>query len=465
MFRVTVSIVFLIGLILPATSSATSPADNLARALQYRTVSEQDIGKIDYSQFELFHDFLRAAYPRVFAELDVERVNQYSLLLRWQGRDSSKLPILFTGHMDVVPIEPGTEGDWEHPPFDGIVADGKIYGRGTLDDKQGVIGLLEAAEQLLTENFQPGRTIVFAFGHDEEIGGGEGATAIAQRLAELGLHFEWMVDEGGLIVSDYPLLKDDKPLALINVAEKGYLTLTLVATGEGGHSSTPPAVSTIGRLSTALSRIEQNPFPTRLVGPVQAMLEAIGPHASQPSRFIFSQLWLTGGVVKYQMSQDRLGNAFVRTTTALTMFNGGVKENVVPQRAEAKVNFRLLPGDTPEHVLAKIVEIVDDDTIEISYQEWDDVPPVADYSGSGFAVIKEAASAVYPNVVVAPALLSGATDTRHYLDLVDNIYRFRGVMMSSSQVKGVHGTNEYIGVESFEKSIEVARQMMMLGAN
>ena len=465
MFRVTVSIVFLIGLILPATSSATSPADNLARALQYRTVSEQDIGKIDYSQFELFHDFLRAAYPRVFAELDVERVNQYSLLLRWQGRDSSKLPILFTGHMDVVPIEPGTEGDWEHPPFDGIVADGKIYGRGTLDDKQGVIGLLEAAEQLLTENFQPGRTIVFAFGHDEEIGGGEGATAIAQRLAELGLHFEWMVDEGGLIVSDYPLLKDDKPLALINVAEKGYLTLTLVATGEGGHSSTPPAVSTIGRLSTALSRIEQNPFPTRLVGPVQAMLEAIGPHASQPSRFIFSQLWLTGGVVKYQMSQDRLGNAFVRTTTALTMFNGGVKENVVPQRAEAKVNFRLLPGDTPEHVLAKIVEIVDDDTIEISYQEWDDVPPVADYSGSGFAVIKEAASAVYPNVVVAPALLSGATDTRHYLDLVDNIYRFRGVMMSSSQVKGVHGTNEYIGVESFEKSIEVARQMMVLGAN
>jgi carboxypeptidase PM20D1 len=142
-----------------------------------------------------------------------------------------------------------------------------------------------------------------------------------------------------------------------------------------------------------------------------------------------------------------------------------VKENVVPQRAEAKVNFRLLPGDTPEHVLATIVEIVDDDTIEISSQEWDDVPPVADYSGSGFAVIKEAVSAIYPHVVVAPSLLSGATDTRHYLDLVDNICRFRGVMMSSSQVKGVHGTNEYVGVESFEKSIEVARQMMMLGAN
>lgn len=457
----SLSIVLLMGL--QASLAMSSSAENLGKAIQFRTVSEQDTGKIDYSQYEQFHAFLASTYPRVFSQLAVERVNKYSLLLRWQGAGSSKLPILFTGHMDVVPIEPGTEGDWDHPPFAGVVADGKIYGRGTLDDKQGVIGLLEAIEQLLAEGYQPSRDIVFAFGHDEEIGGSEGAVALAQRLQELDLHFEWMVDEGGLIVSDYPLIKG-KSVALINVAEKSYLTLTLVATGEGGHSSTPPPVSTIGRLSAALSRIEQNPFPTRLVGPVKAMLEATALHSDQPSKFIFSHLWFTGPVVEYQMSKDRMANAFVRTTTALTMFNSGVKENVVPQRAEAKVNFRLLPGDTADYVVETIRGIIDDESIDVSYQKWDEAPPVADYAGSGYAVITEAIMAIFPEVVAVPSLLSGATDTRHYLGLVDNIYRFRGIQMTTIQAKGVHGTNEYIGVESFEASIKVAKQMIQLGA-
>jgi carboxypeptidase PM20D1 len=462
MLRLMISILFLSGTY-ASSAAVSSPAENLAQAVRYRTVSEQDKGKIDYAQFDQFHVFLRATYPRVFAQLEVEVINKHSLLLRWQGTESSELPILFTGHMDVVPIEPGTEGDWDHPPFAGVVADGKIYGRGTLDDKEGVIGLLEATEQLLAEGYQPRRSIVLAFGHDEEISGGEGASVIAQRMKELGLHFEWMVDEGGMIISDYPLTRN-KSVALINVAEKTYLTLTLVATGEGGHSSTPPAVSTIGRLSAALSRIEQNPFPSRLVGPVKAMLEGIGPHSGQPSQFVFSNLWLTGGIVRYQMSQDRLTNAYVRTTTALTLFNAGVKENVVPQRAEAKVNFRLLPGDSPDYVLKTIREIVADQSIDISYQDWKAAAPVADYAGSGYAVIKGAINHVFPDTVVVPSLLSGATDTRHYIELVDNVYRFRGIVLLSAQAKGVHGTNEYIGVESFEKSIAVAKHMMKLGA-
>ena len=463
MLRVTIGLIFILSMILPGAAVTASPAENLAQATRFRTVSDQDRAKIDYSQFDQLRAFLRATYPRVYSALDVELVNQQSLLLQWPGTESSELPILFTAHMDVVPVEPGTDGDWDHPPFGGVLADGKIYGRGTLDDKVGVIGLLEAVEQLLAEGFQPRRTIVFGFGHDEEISGGEGAAAIAKRLAELGLKFEWMVDEGGMLVSDHPLIKD-RPVAMISVVEKGYLTLTLVATGEGGHSSTPPAVSTIGKLSAALSRIEQNPFPTRLVGPVQTMLETLGPYTSQPGKFVFAHLGLTGGMVAYQMSRERLGNPFVRTTTALTLFNAGVKENVVPQRAEAKVNFRLLPGDTPDYVLETIRGIVDDDSIEISYQQWDDPPPVADYAGSGFAVLKAATNAVYPDAVVVPSLLSGATDTRHYIGLVDNMYRFHGMMISSSQAKGVHGTNEYIGVESFEKMIAIAKQAMQLGA-
>ena len=456
---------FLLALLLAAASSqaGNSPAVRLSEAVRFKTISYQEQSQVDYEEFGRFHEFLRASFPLVFGQLQVETVSDYSLLLRWPGSDPSLQPILFTAHIDVVPVEPGTEQDWQHPAFDGVVADGRVYGRGTLDDKQGLMGLLEAAESLLGQGFTPRRSIVFAFGHDEEIGGRQGAAAIARRLQELGLHFEWMVDEGGMLLSDNPMLPG-RTMAMINIAEKGYLTLTLVAIGDGGHSSNPPKISTIGRLSAALERIENNPFPPRLIGPVAAMLETIAPHLGQPERFIFNNLWLSGGIVAGQMDEDRLTIPFVRTTTALTMFNAGVKENVVPQRAEAKVNFRLLPGDTPEMVVAHIKAVIDDPVIEISYEEWDNVPPIADDEGSGFLVIAAAVEAVYPGTVVTPSLLTATTDTRHYIDLVDNQYRFHGVMMAASQAKSIHGTDEYVTVDSYEKSIAVAGKMLEFGS-
>lgn len=442
--------------------SAADPAARLGKAIQFKTISYQDRSQINLQEFRRFHTFLRASFPLVFSQLEVETVNDYSLLIRWPGSNPDLQPILFTAHMDVVPIEPGTEGDWEHPPFAGVVADGRIYGRGSLDNKQGVLGNLEAAESLLAEGFVPARTLVFAFGHDEEISGQQGAGKLAERMREKGWHFAWMLDEGGMVISDYPLLPD-KSVAIVNVTEKGYLTLTLAATGEGGHSSRPPEVSTIGRLSAAMERIESNPFPTRLVGPVAAMLEGMAPHVEQPTRFFFDNLWLTSGVVAGRMSEDPLTNSFVRTTTALTMFNAGVKENVVPQRAEAKVNFRLLPGDTPETVVSYITALVNDPEIQISYDQWDKVPGISDYTGGGFTVISEAISAVYPDAVIVPSLLVATTDTRHYIDVSDNQYRFQGMLVSISQSASVHGTNEYLGIQSYENAIEVARQMIIFG--
>ncbi|MDG2046131.1 MAG: M20/M25/M40 family metallo-hydrolase [Halioglobus sp.] len=458
-------VVILAGLLLGTsmTYAGVTPAERLSESIQFRTVSYQDRSHIDLNEFERFHTFLRAAYPKVFAQLEVEVINNYSLLIRWPGKDGELAPILFTAHMDVVPIESGTEGDWEFPPFDGVVANGRIYGRGSLDNKQGVLSLLEAAESLLAEDFSPSRQLVFAFGHDEEISGKQGARKIADRMREQGLHFAWMVDEGGMLVSDNPMVPDQQ-LAIINVAEKGYLTLTLVATGEGGHSSMPPRVSTIGRLSAALERIENNPFPTRLVVPVKVMLESMAPHLEQPERLILGNLWLTERLVTNRLSQDPLMNSFVRTTTALTMFNAGLKENVVPQRAEAKVNFRLLPGDTPEMVVNYISDVVNDPEIEISYDEWDYVPGLSDHEGTGYAVIAGAVSAVYPEALVVPSLMFATTDTRHYMELTDNQYRFQGMIIETSQAKSIHGTNEYIGVKSYEDSIEIARQMMKLGS-
>ena len=443
--------------------AAGSPAERLGEAVRFKTISYQDRSAIDYSEFVAYHQFLRDSYPLVFSLLEVETVNDYSLLLRWRGRDAALSPVLFTAHMDVVPVEPGTEPDWQHPAYSGVVADGRIYGRGTLDDKVGVMGLLEAAEQLLARGFTPARTIVFAFGHDEEISGRNGAKAIAARLQALGLHFAWMVDEGGMLVSDNPLVAG-KTLAMVNIAEKGYLTLTLQTTGEGGHSSNPPAVSTIGRLANAVARVEANPFPPRLVPPVEAMLGALAPHMGQPERLAFENLWLAGPLVARNMAGARTTAPFVRTTTGLTMFHAGVKENVVPQRAEARINFRLLPGDTPDMVVSYVEKVIDDPLVEITYEQWDNIPPPAEYPGGGYGVIQSAVASVYPEAVVVPSMLMAVTDTRHYIDLVDNQYRFHGVEMAASQAASIHGTDEYVGVESYEKSIDIARKMIELAA-
>ena len=452
-----------LALLFPVHQAWASAAERLAASLRIETISYQDRAQINYEAFQQFNDYLARTYPGVFRELEVEVVNGYSLLIRWPGSDPSLKPILFTAHTDVVPVEPGTEAGWTHPPFDGVIADGRIYGRGTLDDKAGVLSLLEAAEQLLAEGYAPRRGIVLAFGHDEEISGLEGAAALAARMQALGLRFEWMVDEGGMIFADNPLLPE-RPVAMVNVAEKGYLTLTLVATGEGGHSSNPPKVSTIGRLSNALALIEANPFDPRLVGPVEAMFETLAPHVGQPQRLVFDNLWLTGPLVAKRMAEERLTLPFVRTTTALTMFNAGVKENVVPQRAEARVNFRLLPGDTPEMVVSYITDLIDDPAVEITYNRWENIPPISDHEGPGFQVISDAIGEVYPEAVVTPSLLTATTDTRHYTELADDLYRFHGILMSARQAGSIHGADEYIAVDSYEKSIAVARAMMRLGS-
>ena len=448
-------------LVIPAALGNT-PAENLAEAVRFKTISFQDRTQIDYQQFDALNAFLTETYPRVFSQLQVELVSGYSWLIRWPGTDESLSPILFTAHTDVVPVEPGTEGDWTHPAFDGVVADGSVYGRGTLDDKQGVISLLEAAEQLLVEGYQPAREIVFAFGHDEEISGLQGAGVIAQRMKALGLEFDWMVDEGGLVLSDSPVLPG-KSLAMINVAEKGYLTLTLTAQGAGGPSSSPPRVSTIGRLSSALAKIEANPFAPKLEEPVRTFLETLAPHVDQPNQFLFNNLWLTDWLVASQMAKETLTQPMVRTTTALTMFNAGVKENVIPQRAEAKVNFRLLPNDTPENVIAAIEAIIDDPNITVSHDRWNQRPGIADMQGSGFEIISAAILSVYPEAVVVPSLLQATTDTRHYVGLARNQYRFHGTQMKPEQTGSIHGTDEYISIVSLEKTVAVAEAMLRLG--
>lgn len=441
-------------------AQAGAAAEHLAGAIRFPTVSHQDPAMLDEAAFLGLHNYLRSNYPRVFSELQVEVINNYSLLMVWPGTDDSRPPVLFTAHMDVVPVEPGTESGWTHPAFAGVIDKGMIYGRGSLDDKVGVISWLEAAERLLTEGFVPRRTLVFGFGHDEEIGGDAGAAMIAARLRELGMHFEWMVDEGSVILENNPMTPG-RPTALIGVAEKAYLTLSLTATGQGGHSSMPPAHTAAGKLAAAVVQVENNPLPIKLVAPIDTMLERSAAHVDFPNNLVLDNLWLTGSLVANRMAQERATNSLVRTTTAVTILRAGVKDNVIPQTAEARVNFRLLPGDTPAMVIEHIRRAIDNPEIGIEVGDtWQLAPPMAAMDGSGFEVIGEAARSRYPEAVVLPFLLAGATDIRHYVDLADNHYRFHGITIGVEQTGGIHGTDERLGVESFEAAVDIAAQMM-----
>jgi carboxypeptidase PM20D1 len=460
-------ILFLVGMLassLPAVAesdSKTIPSEvaNLMSAIQFQTVSHQDITAIDYSQFEQFLAFIKKTYPLAFSSLEVETVATYSLLLTWQGTNSDLLPVLMDAHYDVVPIEPGTEDDWQQPPFAGVIADGYLWGRGAIDDKASVIATLETIEKLLSEGFQPERTMLFSFGHDEEIGGNTGAANISALIASKNIRLEYMIGEGGLIVDAYPLL-DGQLMAMIALAEKTYVTLTLTAKGQGGHSSQPPKNNSIVKLSKAVIALHENPFPATLKSPVSDMLETLAPHIDGVTGFIFDNQWLTSGLLASQLSKDPVNSTLVRNTTGITMFNSGIKENVVPQTAEAKVNFRLLPSTSVEQLIIAVNATINDPDIVVTSKAWKKSPTIADKNHPGFKKIAWSVLSVFPNAIVAPGLMTASSDTPHYANLTDNIYRFHAYTIDFNLTRTIHGTDERIAIDSVVNAVKITRELI-----
>jgi carboxypeptidase PM20D1 len=427
------------------TIDADAAAEHLAGLLQIPTVSLPS-GGTD-AAFEALHAYLAATYPRVHAAMQVEAIG-HSRLYRWEGRDASRPPVLLLAHLDVVPVEPGTESDWRQPPFSGAIANGAVWGRGALDDKTAVVGLLEAAEALLSEGFVPERTIVFGFGHDEEVGGTQGAAALAARLAESSERFAFVLDEGGIIVEG-ALPGIDPPVAFVGVAEKGYASFQLTLAADGGHSSMPPPTGAIGRLGDAVARLERAQMPSRLQGPTRQMIETLTPHMPWTSRLALSNLWLLDGVVAWGLTKDSASAASVRTTTAPTIFEAGSAENVLAQQARAVVNFRILPGDTVDSVRAHVVDVIDDADIGVEcIGACRDPSRTSGIDTEGFAVIGGAIAQTFDGVIVTPYLVVGGTDARHYEGLSDAVYRFLPLQIRSEERAMLHGTNEQVAVEA-----------------
>ena len=421
-------------------------AARLGRAIRFRTVSHPDPAQVDGAEFLRFHDYLGQAFPRAHRALEREVVGRYSLLYTWPGTTMAD-PLLFVAHLDVVPA--GVEADWTHPPFAGRIADGYVWGRGAMDHKVSVLALLEAVELLVAQGFTPRRTLHLAFGHDEEVGGSEGAAAMARLLRARRVRPRYLLDEGG-VITDGIVAGVAAPVALVGIAEKGYLDVELTVTDVGGHASRPPAHTAIGLLSAAIRRLEQQPMPRRLAGVARQTLTHLGPEMSFPERALVANLWLFGPLVEWRLAASAEGNAAIRTTLAPTLFEAGDRNNVLPTRARAVVNVRILPGDTIADVLDHVRRAIDDPRVHVRPLAGASEPsPVSSASAPSFEVLARTIRQTFPGVVVAPYLTVATTDSRHYATLGASVYRFVPLRAGPGDLRRVHGPNERIAVADY----------------
>ena len=440
-------------------------ADRLSGAIRIPTISAEDSAAFDREPFRMFHAYLEKAFPLVHSRLRREIVGTHSLLYTWTGIDPSADPILLVGHMDVVPIEPGTENTWSHDPFGGRIVDGFIWGRGAIDNKSAVVGTLEAVEMLLSEGFRPARTVLLAYGHDEETGGVGGAREIAALLKRRGVKPGLVLDEGG-VIGDGVLAGIRAPVALVGIGEKGFVTIELTASAAGGHSSLPPARSAVGILSAAVAKLEQNPMPARLDGPTRQMFDRLAPELPILLRALFANLWLTRPILIRRLQDAPATNAMVRTTTAPTIFQAGTKDNVLPSHARAVINVRILPGDSIRTVIEHVTRIVNDDRVEIKEGGRFSAEPsrVSRIDSVAFRTLERTIRSIVSDAVVAPYLVIVVTDARHYADLSENIFRFLPLRLSSDDLTRVHGIDERVGVRDYEMAIRTYRQLMVNAA-
>jgi len=432
-----------------------------AEALKFPTVSNTE--QIDTLAFTNMVNYIKTTYTLVDSLLDKELINEFTFLYKWAGKNANLKPVLLMGHTDVVPVEEASMASWSVPPFSGQVSDGYIWGRGTLDDKHTVFSILEAVELLLQEGYQPERTVYLAFGHDEEVSGKMGAQVIARRFKEQGIQLEYTMDEGSLILES-ALSGLDQPACMIGVAEKGYTTLTLsVDLDDGGHSSMPPNETAIGLLSKSIAHLEANPFPARVDGATKELLMHVGPEMNLVNKIVFANLWLFEGFLVKELSKSPSSNALIRTTTAPTMLRGGVRENVLPTKASAKINFRIVPGETAKTVADYVRQTINDKRVVVSpstNQISSDPSPVSDTKAFGFTVIHRTAKELFPNVTVAPSLVIAATDSRYFKEVSDHTYRFMPIVLTKADLSRIHGIDERISVENYKKGIHFYYQLI-----
>lgn len=434
-----------------AEALSSSASLRLSKAIQIPTMSQEGEPK----RFQDFQRLLRSHYPLVFKTMIRIPVDSESLVLKWSGTNLELKPRLFYAHQDVVPVDPASLGEWSVPPFSGAIQGGFIWGRGALDTKSQLIAMLEAAEELLKKNFIPQRTLYFAFGHDEEVGGVNGARKIAEKFIHDQVRFDSVLDEGLAIVGNvFPGLS--QRAAMVGIAQKGYAEVTLIAKGTAGHSSMPRNPTAIERLSLVISEITMRPFSAKITEPVRQMLANFSDNMNGPLKWVLGHLWMTSKIVTWKLLKNPESAALVRTTVATTMISGGVKENVLPSEARATINLRILPGETSQSAVAYVKSLIHDDQVTVVLEPTTVVEPsiVSTSDSQFFMVLKSTILNLWPDTFVTPALVLGQTDSRYFESQSDAIYRFAPLELDTSDLIRIHGVDERVSVANFQKMIK-----------
>ncbi|HEY9053607.1 MAG TPA: M20/M25/M40 family metallo-hydrolase [Rectinemataceae bacterium] len=426
-------------------------AEKLSALVSYPTVSSYTPADEDETAFSALKAALPTLFPSIHSTISREEPSDRALLYTWLGKEPDSPPVILCAHFDVVP--PGDPEKWKRGAFSGDIAEGCIWGRGTQDIKVLLASMLEAADTLAAAGFRPRRTVYFAFGGDEETGGSRGAAAIALRLKAKGVQASFLLDEGGPIAIRL-IGFAQRPLALVGVAEKGYLDLTLSAPGTGGHASMPPRRTAPGALARAICAIESHPSPARFTKTVRSFVSSLAKEASQPYRFLLSNLWLFAPVLKAAFGSSPTTDALIRTTRACTMLQASPKENVLADCAEATVNMRILPGESVEEAVHAISSLVERFGVTASAKHpGHEVEPSEESSteGEGWKLVCSALAASHPEAACLPFLFSAGTDTKHYRGLVRDTYRFTCLPQDGEDLKGVHGENERLRLEDLDR--------------
>ncbi len=419
--------------------------ERFAGTIPFRTVSDR--GGFDLAPFVELHGYIAEKWPLIHGLGSCETVAGGSLLLTIEGSDTSKPPALLTAHLDVVPVEDESSPLWEYPPWSGHVARGRIWGRGTLDYKAGMAGMLEACQLLIESGFRPSRSIILAFGHDEEVGGVRGAASIVRLLRERGVSScSYVLDEGGYVYS-FPWMK--KETVVIGLAEKGYATIEVFATGAQGHASRPASRTTVGLVAEAVSILEKESTPLRLCSPVEALIEQTRG----------SYRGISGASLEdcaAHMSAWPEGNAMVRTTLAPTVASGSRRENTIPSRASTLVNFRIIPGESVSETLDRAGSIIGELDVQIRIPDEDSLAepsPVSRTDSGAYLAIISSLGMLLPDAIVSQGIFVASTDSKHYGALTDCVYRIFPARLGEKGIGALHCGGESIGVEDYIRCV------------
>ena len=430
--------------------------NHLSRAIQFKTISNADESKTDWSEFDRFHAFLDEAYPLITQTLEKEIIGRANLMYRWKGTNPELEPIALLSHQDVVPVTPGTENDWEHPAFDGYNDGIFIWGRGAMDMKNHLIGVMEAVETLLEEGFVPERDVYLLFGQDEEVVASEyaGAKSMMETLQARGIHLDSVLDEGGAILPVNVKGVLNKQLAGIGIAEKGYCDVEIMLDYKGGHSSQPPKHTGAGKMADVIKDLENHQFPSHVEPYLSEMFQKIAKNTTYPVRTILCNLPILMPVVKEIMKQIPPAASFIRTTTGVTMMQGSPAPNVLPQTPKITVNFRAMPGTTTDDIVRHIKRVVRNKQITVTVLRKKEPSRFSPTDSRAFKVIERLCMQQNPDNIVTPFLVMGGTDACFYEPICENIYRFSPFVAPTALLLCTHATNERVPVECLRGGVE-----------